>query len=361
MAVKRLPTLLIGLAILGGALVLAAWPETTDRPASRPTTGARTVEVGTVESASSSRELRLPGVTRAVQRATLSFAIPARLATRSVEVGDPVVRGQVLATLDDREYRLAANAAAAALAELEARLDQARRDLDRTERLAAARAATTEEVEQVRTAAAALTAARDAAAARQAETGRLRDESVLRAPFDATVTAVHLEPGEWASPGHPVVELSGRNGLEVEVEAPESVRSRIVRGAHVAVSLPFLGTTARGRVASVADAATATGGLFPVRVTLEPSPGLVAGVAAEVVFDLEATTSLTVPLRAVIDPGSGRPTVFRIADGRAHRVEIVPGRLIGDRLTVGGDVTAGDVVAVSGHTSLADNDPVEVF
>ena len=53
--------------------------------------------------------------------------------------------------------------------------------------------------------------------------------------------------------------------------------------------------------------------------------------------------------------------MFRVADGRVREVEIVPGRLIGDRLTVEGDLTDGDMVAVSGHTSLADNDPVEVF
>ncbi len=39
---------------------------------------------------------------------------------------------------------------------------------------------------------------------------------------------------------------------------------------------------------------------------------------------------------------------------------MLPGRVVGDRLTVRAELAAGDKVAVSGHTSLADRDPVEV-
>ena len=35
------------------------------------------------------------------------------------------------------------------------------------------------------------------------------------APFSGTVTAVRLEPGEWAGPGTPILEISGESDLEV--------------------------------------------------------------------------------------------------------------------------------------------------
>ncbi len=360
MSSQQLPTSLIGLTILGAALALAAWPEPRPDRSAPAAVEARLVRVAEVVVDSSPRDLRLPGVTRAARRATLSATLPARLAERPVDVGDEVHAGQLVARLEDRELALAESAAAAALAELEVRTAQARRDLERAERLAASRAATLEEVEQAEAAAAALEAARDAARARLDEARRRLGETLVTAPFAATVTAVHLEPGEWGRPGGPILELAGSGAVEVEVEAPEGLRERLRAGAGVTVELPFLGRQVNGRIAAVGGAARGAGGLFPVRIALVPGEGLVPGLAVEVALPLEASPELTVPLAAVVDPGSGTPSVFRVVGGRAERVQITPGRVLKDRLTVTAGLAAGDRVAISGHTALADDDPVEV-
>ncbi len=173
MARSQRPALIVGLSILGVAAAFSAWPQRPDGDAEPRVPSPRVVRVATVESGASVRELRLPGVTRAARRASISFTLPARLASRPVEVGDRVRAGQVIATLDDREFRHAELAARATVAELSARLEQALRDLDRNQRLAAARAATSEELEQSRAAVAALQAAHDASSARLEETRRL--------------------------------------------------------------------------------------------------------------------------------------------------------------------------------------------
>jgi len=358
---KQLPAVLTGLVLLGVAAALTALPEGSGEEAVTRHHPRRAVQVAPVEIAAGERDLRLPGVTRASRRASLAFTVAGRVAARPVEVGDGVVAGEAVAALDDREYRLAEEAATAALEEVDARLGQLRRDLTRAERLLAARAATAEEVEQVRSATAALEAGRLAASSRRDEARRLRDEALLRAPFDATVTDVQVEPGEWAAPGRAVVELAGRGAVEVAVEVPEGLRHRVTQGSRVEVSLPFLAREVKGEVTRVADAAGGAGGLFPVEVSLEPAAWLVSGLAAEVVLTLEAAPELTVPLSAVVDPGGGRPAVFRIVDGQAERVEVRPGHVVGDRLTVEGSLAAGDRVAVAGHTALADGDPVEVL
>ncbi len=353
-----IPTTLVGVTLLATAAVMTAWPEQPPRePEPAP---ALRVVTAPVEATDAGRNVRLAGVTRAADRASLAFTLPARLAERSVEVGDAVVAGQVLARLDDAEVRLAERAAAAALTELEARLEQARRDAGRVERLAAARAATAEEMEQVQAATAALGAARDAAAARADDARRRVVESTLTAPFAGTVVAVHLEPGEWAAPGAPIVELAGRGPLEVVVEAPEAIRARLASGQPVVIRLPFLDRSVDGRVTAVADAAAGAGGLFPVEVSLGADDGIVPGLAAEVALALAPRPALTVPLEAVVNPGATSPAVFRIADGHAVRVPVTLGEVVGDRVTVRGELAAGDRVAVAGHTVLASGDRVEV-
>ncbi len=333
-------------------------PET---PTALERAGPRVVRAAAVERSDSSREVRLPGVTRAARRATLAFTVPARVAVRPVEVGDRVTAGQLLARQDSDEYRLAERSSTAALAELEVRLAQAERDQARVVQLAAARAATTEELERARAATEAIRAAYDAASARLDDTHRRVQETTLTAPFAGTVTAVHLEPGEWAAAGAAVIDLTGAGAVEVRVDAPESIRAAIELGSRIEIELPMIGRVVAGRVAAVANAAGGAGGLFPVVIELEADPGVVAGLAAEVVLALKERSELTVPLGAVLDSGSSRPSVFRITDGRASRVPIEPGRLLGDRLTLrSADLLEGDLVVVVGQTALVDGDPVEV-
>jgi RND family efflux transporter MFP subunit len=352
---------ILGSTILGAAVVLAAWPEEPATDNRRLAT-RRPVQVAEVSPGGQTRIVRLAGVTRAAQRAELSFAVPARLADRSVATGDVVTRGQTVARLDDREYRLAERAASASLAELDVRLAQARRDLDRVSQLAAARAATAEEVEQASAATAALEAARDAASARLAEANRLLEEASLRAPFDGTVTAVNLEPGEWVVPGRTVVELAGNAAVEIMVEAPETVLPHLEVEHHVDVNLPLAGFQVPGRITSVAAASAGPGRLFPVEVAVEDAHGrVVPGLTAEVELQIESEASLTVPLQAILNPGSSRPSVYVIADGLASRVPVELGQVTGGRIAVTGDLEPGDLVAVAGHMALADGDAVEVF
>lgn len=351
-------TTAVGALLLVGAVVVAAWPQSDEGAGqARP---ARAVRLATVESSPGERIVRLAGVTRAVKRAELAFAIPGRLAARPVEVGDHVAAGQPVATLDGRAQRLAERAAVAALAEVEVRLAQAHRDAERVERLAATGAATTEELERSRAGLAALAATAEAAAASLAEARRLVAECTLAAPFAATVTAVHLEPNEWASPGAATVELAGDGAVEVAIEAPEAVRAGLRVGRTVTIELPFLRHTARGRIDAVAAAARQNG-LFHVEVAIDPGTGVVAGLAAEVPLPVVEEPGMTVPLAALRNPGADGASVLRVDAGRVHRVPVSPGRVLGERVLVAGGLRAGDQVVVSGHSGLADGDAVEVL
>lgn len=361
MSIRKISPFLIGFSILGLVVLLGARSNEARTSGVSRETLPRTVRVAEVETTSGTTEVRFPGITRSARHAELAFTLPGRVASRSVDVGDRVAAGQILATLDDREYRFAERSASASVAEIGARLDQARREEARVARLAEAEAATAEELERAGAGTATLRAARDAAEARHRDTRRLLEESRLAAPFAGTVSAVRIEPGEWASPGESVVEVAGDGALEIRIEVPESIRARIVPGSEVQIDLPMLDHRVTGEIRSVAGAATGRGALFPVIVSVGREGGLVSGLAAEVILPLAADRELSVPLAAVIDSGSSRPSVFRIDEGRAERIRIEPGRVVGDRLTVTAtDLASGDEVAVRGHASLIDGDLVEV-
>ena len=101
----------------------------------------------------------------------------------------------------------------------------------------------------------ALGALSEAAAARLREARRLSAEGVLVAPFDGTVVAVGLQPGEFASPGVTVLEVAGDGAVEVEVEVPETFIESLRPGESVRVRLPLAGREAAGTVTTRGAAA----------------------------------------------------------------------------------------------------------
>jgi len=359
MRTGKIVSILVGLSFLGSALAYAFWPESTEPIFIEPPDV--TVKVTPVTSQGMGREIRFSGITRAEKEAVLSFSVPARMVQRSAKIGDRVARGDVLARLDTREFDYAVAKARASVAETNVRLIQAKRERHRFKRLAEKNVASAEEYEQADTMAGALEASLQAAEAQLQEALRLLSEAVLRAPFTGTITAVHLEPGEWAAPGSPVVELSGEENIELEVEVPESVIGQFREGDRVNVLRPFIDDQPlKGRVASIARAASSSGRLFPVVVALDPTPGLMAGMTAELILELRSAPMPVVPVGAIVNPGSSRPSVFVLDGDRVKEVFVELGPFQGDSIAVSGMLNPGDRVVISGHTRLSNGRKVKV-
>ncbi len=332
------------------------------------------VRVAPVEAARESREVRFSGTTRAARRARLSFSVGGRIVSRPVKVGDQVHAGQLLAELDDLELENALASARATLSELAARRTQSERDHSRTQQLADAKAATSEELERTAAAVDGLRAAEAAAEARLREARRRLAETRLEASFSGTVTEVHFEPGEFARVGLPVVTIAGDGDVEIKVEVPESIVARITVGDETRIRLPVLGGTAvTGRIKSVGRTAAGPGRLFPVVASLE-GEDIVVGATAELVLVLKNDRAMTLPVEAVVNPGGRRPSVFRVsgaaasADQRTARIEkravevdaLVDGGDGQARVIVRGDLAIGDLVVTGGQRGLLDGEAVMV-
>ncbi|MFT6110671.1 MAG: RND family efflux transporter MFP subunit, partial [Planctomycetota bacterium] len=182
------------------------------------------------------------GSLRAAQDAELAareegavMAIRAREG-RFVRVGEPIVE------IDMR--RLAAQRAgvAATLAEAEAagiragvEADDADLDLVAIEAAAKAGSGVSDrEVRRARTLAKSLRASVSAAEKRaealvaELDLWDLRvADATLRAPFDGTVVEVHVEVGEWVSPGTPLVRLVSTGDIEVWLDLPERLMASL--------------------------------------------------------------------------------------------------------------------------------------
>lgn len=340
---------LLGLAAVRG---LAAPPEELQGLPPLVQVTAVTFQEGT-------REIRATGVTRASRRAELSFTIGGRMGERMVETGSLVEAGDPLAQIDPGPLRNAARAARASVGQVRAQLGQARRDRRRARALSMEHAVSAARLDAARATVRALGAHRAAARAEADEAVRMLEEGTLRAPFSGIVSAVLLEPGEFTAPGRPVIVLSGRDTVEVEFDIAESRIHAIDVGARVRVNLPLAGREGLvGTVRSVGRSATSSAQQFPVVVQLPSDDRTLPGMTAEVVFDVGEAAMLTVPLRAVFNPGGQHPSVYIVRDGLARRVELEAGNPSGDWIAVTGDLLAGEFVVVAGHAALIDGEEV---
>lgn len=327
---------------------------------SSPAASVERVRIATVTVAPNASQLAFPGTTQASDGGDLAFQTAGRLASR-LDIGQSFARGETLATLDNPRLQPTVDAARQRVEQLRQQRLQAERDLTRVQALRDQNAATLEEMEQVRSALAALKAGEAAARAQQLEAEQLLAEAQLTAPFAGTVTRSYADPGEFIPAGTPVLAAAGTGPqLEVEIVLPESLIMARQLGELIPVHFPLLDQSVNGRIVEVATAAAGAGRLFPMVVSV-PGASLRAGLTAEVIIPVARDHELTVPLRAVIDPGSHEPHIYRLTDGRAERVRVRVGDLLGERIVVSGDLQAGDSVITAGLTRLVDGQTVDVL
>lgn len=225
----------------------AVEPETTPAPVAEP----RRERSGAVLDAS--------GYVTARRQATVSSKVTGKIVEVFVEEGMEVEEGQVLARLDDSTQRAAVRlseanleAARRAVAETEARLDQARLDLDRAARLVASAVSAQAELDAARTEVAALSARlaleRERVEVAQRELALQRvalEDTVIRAPFAGVAISKNAQPGEMISPVSAgggftrtgICTLVDMSSLEIEVDVGESYIQRVHAGQRVAATL----------------------------------------------------------------------------------------------------------------------------
>lgn len=325
--------------------------------------GSQAIPVRTAEVTGGQTEdvpLRFSGIVQAAQRATLTFQVSGTLKERAVELGQKVATGDLLARVYNPALEPAQDSAAARLDELRTQFEQAQREWERSSRLHERGMVSEQALEQLASRRDSLRASMATANASLAEATQLLRESELRAPFSGRVEALLVERDEFVAAGQPVVRLSSPQGREVEVRVPAYLLS------HVSVGnlLPVWSVQDRtrqptnGSIVEIAQAGSVRGELHPVLVSL-PADTLEPGEPVEVGITPTTMTATTVPMLSVMKSNGGA-SVFRVADGKAHRVAVTVQRIVGERVVVASsEMTAGDRVIYAGMTRVAHGDEVD--
>jgi len=200
-----------------------------------------------------------------------------------------------------------------------------------------------------------------AAEARVAAARATVEQARVTAPFDGTITAVEVQPGDQVGPGTVAFQLADLSRLLVDVAVSEVDINRLRLGQEAELTFDaILDRTYRGEVTEVDLVGSEAQGVVSFRVTvvlIDPDeqvrPGLTAAVNL-VVDRLEDV--LLVPNRAVrvVD---GRRVVYVVRDGGVEVVPIVLGTSSESHSQVlEGDLAAGDRIVLNPPTAFEAQD-----
>ncbi|MCA9665536.1 MAG: efflux RND transporter periplasmic adaptor subunit [Myxococcales bacterium] len=296
------------------------------------------------------------GKTKASTESKLSFKVNGQVAKILVKVGDKVKKGQLIATLDDKDYRLQLRQAQAAYAQARAGARNAKRAYDRARKLYENRSVSIQDLDNARAAA----DSAKAQAAAQAQAVSLAASRVnytkLKAPLAGEIALKSVNVNENVKAGQPVVALNAGAVPEVSFSVPESVISAIKQGAKCSVSISALSGV--GKLdATITEVGVQSGGAstYPVTARLDKADARVkAGMTVEVQLAQAKTTGkrIVVPGASVMEDAKGRFAFIakgkRGEQGQIERRAVKTGKLTPSGLVIESGLTPGDLVVTAG-------------
>ncbi|MFW5500671.1 MULTISPECIES: efflux RND transporter periplasmic adaptor subunit [unclassified Maridesulfovibrio] len=321
----------------------------------------------------SAPELRkFPGKVKATREATLAFRVPGQIEEFSVKEGDYVKKGQVIATLDQRDFE-------AAVADLEAKLIGAR-SVMKEAKLNYERNAKLLESDTV--AQSAFDSAQSSFESSRATVNSLIQElrraklnfqyTRLEAPFSGTIAVKSVENHEFVQAKESIVQLEDTSALDVVVDVPENIW---VRGFINKESPNFKGIAKfesypnhdfKLEIKEFQTKANAETQTYEVTLKMENPNGLSIhpGMTAEVVASMPENKdagSVSVPISAVVGYPDQDKFVWVYEKGAVKKRTVEVGRIVNDSFEIHEGINPGEQVVVSGAHYLRDGQEVKIL
>ena len=291
--------------------------------------------------------------------------------TRELAEGDHIAKGAVLARIRVAEYQDKVRQASSEGDAAQAAADKAKLDFERATRLYESKSITKPEFDAARSQYDSTQAQVRAAHAQTSEAQVALGDTSLVAPFNGEIVKKSVEIGGFVGPGVPTFIIANTDTVKIVVGVPDTVVQSIKVGQPVEVAIDAFPTrTFQARISRMSSAADAVTRNFDVEVAIPNKDhllkvGLIGSLQLANAESESRTSSLRVPLSAIVQAKDGKYGVFVISSSgagsvaRLHSVEI--GAVTGSDIAVVSGLAAGDRIITTGANLLKDGQRVEVL
>lgn len=306
---------------------------------------AEELAIQTVKQTTVQRFYHLDGVVEAVNRSTLTAQTSGQVKELYFDVDDYVEAGQVILQLDDSEQQAGVKQAQANLKAAKAGLQDASDEYKRVKEIFAKKLVAKSELDKAEAMLKKAKANREAALASLDQAQKQLDYTKVTAPYSGLVTERHIEVGESAQPGAPLLSGISLDKLRVVVDVPQNLIAAVRKFKKARVQDPESGWIDVGDM-TVFPIAEKNSNTFKVRLELPPaSEGLLPGMFVKVAFVSGDERVLPVPARAVVYR-SEVTGVYVVSDN---------GQVMFRHIRVGHAIDPANLIVLSG---LLDNEKV---
>ena len=329
---------------------------TPDKPPAEALRQVRTVEIRYDQPLQTSR---YTGSVHSRYEVDQAFRVGAKIVKRNVDVGQRVREGDVLAVLDDTDFRLAVEAAEQQLLAAQTAARQARSDLRRNEELKGDGAVSVADTEHTESEAVRAQAATEAEA-RKLELARNRlTYTVLRASRSGVVTAVRFEVGQVVAEGQPVVSISDHGEPEIVVDVPEDHFASFTKARYTALLASAPSEAFEVVLRELSQQAAPQTRTYRARLKPATPRRLPLGATATLIAELTAAeTSVAVIPASAITQSGGQPALWVVRragaepEGIVELISVVVHGYRNEEVLVSGP-PAGALVVTAGVQKMA--------
>jgi RND family efflux transporter MFP subunit len=313
---------------------------------------------------------RLPARVFASQRAEVSFRVPGLIVELPVKEGDLVEKGELLARLDQKDYRTKVN-------DRKAKYDEAKANYDRGQELVKDGFISKMDFDKLE--------ANFRTSKANLEQAKLDlSYTNLKASFEGQIAKRYVQNNEEVQAKEPVLALQNARRLDIKFDVPERLLLRLRDSNERYETEPqdrpvtaYARFTSDGQrypldykeIATRADQQTRT---FEATFSLDTPQGITVlpGMTAEVDIDLAVLYGskdfdILIPNTAVFaDPSGGPRKLVWVIDLDAMTVlsrEVETGELVGDRIRIVSGLKAGESIVSAGVHQIEEDQKVRLF
>lgn len=182
------------------------------------------------------------------------------------------------------------------------------------------------------------------------------DSMSIIAPFDGQVLYIESKPNDVVTTDSVALNMANLDRLYIETQVNASEIANVKVGSPITATLEAApGLELTGRVAAISALGKENAGSveYTVRIDLDPvkdESSLPLGSTASVTIQVEkATRSLAVPITVIQNDSQGEYVLVVRKDGSTKRVDVVGGVIVGDLITVSGDLKEGDALTTANN------------
>lgn len=302
------------------------------------------------------------------------LSYPAKVTSVNVVLGDRVSRGQVLFVLDDENIRKQIEQAEAAynvanknLESTREKIENAKVNFERIERLYKEGAVSKQQYEQAK-----LSASNTSIEALEAQVNQAKivleqarselEKTIVKSPINGYAADVNVQENEFASSSQPAMRIVNTDKLKVNVGVSEQIINKIYKDQKVDVKVKVAtDQILKGTVKAVSPVPDQRTQIYPVEIEIDNADNLIKpGMFAEILFDIEKRDNVLAIPSGAVQEDNGKKYVYVVENGIVKKRDIEIGLDNGNYVEIKSGLKEKDKVVVKGQNYVEDGEKVKV-